>query len=92
VKVIPTDDVGGIAERMHVRANMGACHTALIGGYVVEGHVPVEAITKPIAEKPDVIGIATPGMPQGSPGMSGPKEPFTIYAFGPLGESTVVRF
>ncbi len=50
----------------------GSCHTALIGGYVVEGHVPVREIHRMLAEKPDAIGIAVPAMPIGTPGMDGP--------------------
>ena len=90
--VISTDDVDALKDKMHIPADMQSCHTALIGGYVVEGHAPVEAIAKLLADKPDVIGIAAPGMPQGSPGMSGPKEPFTVYAFGPQGEAEFMRF
>ena len=53
------------------------CHTVLLDGYVVEGHVPLEALTKLLSERPDIDGIALPGMPSGTPGMEGPK-------FGPL--------
>ena len=49
----------------------GSCHTALVDGYVVEGHVPAEAIIKLLDERPDVVGIALPGMPADSPGMGG---------------------
>ena len=90
--VISTDDLGAVKEKMHVPADMQSCHTALIGGYVVEGHVPVEAIAKLLAEKPQVTGIAVPEMPGGSPGMSGPKESFTAYAFGPQGKTVFMRF
>jgi len=90
--VISTDDVFGVKAKMRVPADMQSCHTALIGGYVVEGHVPVEAIAKLLAEKPPVTGIAAPGMPGGSPGMSGPREPFTVSAFGPTGSTEFMRF
>lgn len=61
-----------------------ACHTTLIDGYVVEGHVPVPLIERLLRERPEIPGIALPGMPQGSPGMSGIKaEPFTIYTISP---------
>ncbi len=60
---------------------MGSCHTAVIADYFVEGHVPIEAVEKLLSEKPDVDGIALPGMPQGSLGMSGQKTAaFRIYA------------
>ena len=54
-----------------------SCHTVLLGGYVVEGHVPLAALTKLLSERPDVDGVAMPGMPTGTPGMEGPR-------FGPL--------
>lgn len=52
---------------------LGACHTAKVGGYLVEGHVPAADIGKLLKERPDALGIAVPGMPPGSPGMEGPK-------------------
>jgi hypothetical protein len=60
------------------------CHTIEIGGYVVEGHVPATIIRKLLKERPKIRGISLPGMPDGSPGMSGIKrEPFVVYEFGP---------
>lgn len=57
-----------------------SCHTTMIEGYVVEGHVPMHTLNRLLTEKPKIRGIALPGMPEGSPGMSGQKkEPFTIY-------------
>jgi hypothetical protein len=59
------------------------CHTLLIDGYVVEGHVPVAAVKRLLAERPAIRGISLPGMPAGSPGMNGEKtEPFTVYEIG----------
>lgn len=59
-----------------------SCHTTVIAGYAVEGHVPVEAIAKLLAERPELDGIALPGMPPGSPGMGGIKQaPFEIVGF-----------
>ena len=65
-----------------VPAEAQSCHTVLLAGYVVEGHVPLEALTKLLAERPELDGIALPGMSTGTPGMAGPR-------FGPL---TVVGF
>lgn len=60
-----------------------SCHTAMLGDYFVEGHVPVEVIVKLLEESPDVAGVSLPGMPSGSPGMPGEKtERWTIYALG----------
>ncbi len=72
---VQTFDEGNLAarERLGLPARYGSCHTALIGGYVVEGHVPAREIRRLLAEKPDAIGIAVPGMPMGSPGMDGPE-------------------
>ncbi len=80
VDVKDMDDVTPVKDRFGVPDDLWSCHTAVIGGYTVEGHVPVEAINRLLAEKPQVKGIALPGMPSGSPGMPGPKtEKFIIY-------------
>lgn len=84
VKVVATHDLplikkqaGGVSEQLE------GCHTTLIDKYVVEGHVPVKTLDKLVSERPDIRGISLPGMPQGSPGMTGRKsEPFTIYEIG----------
>ena len=74
-------DMGAIKEQYGVPANMQSCHTAIIGDYFVEGHMPLEAINKLLLEKPDIDGIALPGMPSGSPGMPGAKkEAWDIYS------------
>ena len=72
---VQTHDSGNttMRARLGLPAKYGSCHTALIGGYVVEGHVPVREIRRLLADKPDAIGIAVPGMPVGSPGMDGPE-------------------
>lgn len=90
-KVIAMDDVTPAKQRLKVPESMQSCHTAVIDGYVIEGHVPVEAIDKLLAERPKVTGLAAPGMPQGSPGMSGRPEPFVVYAFGPDGTRPFMR-
>lgn len=82
VETHDTDAVEEIKGRMGVPQDLWSCHTASIGDYVLEGHVPVEAIDKLFAERPKVSGIASPGMPLGSPGMNGPKEPNVIVTFG----------
>lgn len=65
----PTSEMSGIKVDMGVPYNMGSCHTAVVDGYVVEGHVPAEEVKKMLDERPDAIGLAVPGMPIGSPGM-----------------------
>jgi hypothetical protein len=76
------DDVAEIKDSAGVPASVEGCHTTLMGGYVVEGHVPIEAIDKLLRERPGIDGIALPDMPAGSPGMGGAKtEPFEIRSF-----------
>jgi hypothetical protein len=89
-------DEGNLAarERLGLPARYGSCHTALIGGYVVEGHVPAREIRRLLAERPDAIGIAVPGMPIGSPGMDGPeyggrRDPFDVLLVHRDGSSRV---
>ena len=80
VTVTPTHNMSLISRQHGVPEKLAGCHTMLIGGYVVEGHVPVDAINKLLSEHPNIKGISLPGMPEGSPGMTGKKaEPFTVY-------------
>jgi hypothetical protein len=81
VNTMPTNDMKAIKQKYNIPSDMGSCHTTIIEGYVVEGHVPMEAIEKLLIEKPEIDGIALPRMPSGTPGMPGPKkEPWIIYA------------
>ncbi|MGE4278635.1 MAG: DUF411 domain-containing protein [Magnetospirillum sp.] len=91
-KVIATEEIDKVKRQFGVPARMESCHTAIIDGYVVEGHVPVAAIEKLLKERPKATGLSAPGMPQGSPGMSGDKEPFVVYLFGPDGAQPFMRF
>lgn len=79
VKTIFVEDQS-IKEKYNVPQEMRSCHTYEIEGYFVEGHVPIEAINKLLEERPNIDGIAVPGMPSGSPGMPGIKRaPFVVY-------------
>ena len=69
VKAVNRDDLAPIKQRAGVPSAMSACHTALVDGYVVEGHVPAQAIRKLLQERPNTLGLAVPGMPANSPGM-----------------------
>ena len=81
VTVEPTNDLAEISQKAGVPEDLEGCHTMFVGDYVADGHVPVEVIRKLLAEKPAIAGITLPGMPSGSPGMTGPKtENWTIYA------------
>lgn len=80
VEIIATQELPVIKRRNGVLTALESCHTMLIDGYVVEGHVPMTTLDRLLAERPAIKGISLPGMPAGSPGMGGPKtEPFTIY-------------
>jgi hypothetical protein len=81
VEEIPTDTLASVKKQKGVPDQLGACHTAVIDGYVVEGHVPVEAINKVLKERPEAKGIAVPGMPAQSPGMAEVPGPVDVYFF-----------
>ena len=83
-------DMPSVKRTMGVPDALQSCHTAVVGKYVVEGHVPAAAIKKLLAEKPTVMGLAVPGMPVGSPGMEGsPQQPYNVIAFERDGKTRV---
>lgn len=80
--------------RLGLPRQYGSCHTALVGGYVVEGHVPVADIRRLLRERPQALGLAVPGMPIGSPGMDGPayggrRNPYQVLLIGKDGSAQV---
>ena len=80
VNIIETPDISSVKKANGVRPELQSCHTVVLDGYVIEGHMPIGAIRKLLSERPAIKGIALPGMPFGSPGMGGMKErPFVIY-------------
>lgn len=87
-------NVNGLAEvnaRLGVPKAAEACHTAVIAGYLVTGHVPADVIRRILKDRPDIAGIAVPGMPTGSPGMDGPKQPYDVVSFDKAGKITVIE-
>lgn len=71
-----------IKEQYGIPGELEGCHTGVVGGYVVEGHVPAEVLRRLLRERPAVAGLAVPGMPPGSPGMEGPPpEPYNVVTF-----------
>ena len=83
ISVKETNDMSLIRRQHGVSEKLEGCHIMIIDGYVVEGHVPAASIKKLLAERPKIKGISLPGMPDGSPGMSGAKtEPFKVYELG----------
>jgi hypothetical protein len=91
VDIKPVDDIAAISKGAGVPADYQGCHTLMLGGYAIEGHVTVDIIHKLLNEHPaDVVGISLPGMPTGVPGMSGPYEgPYKVYAIKKDGTASV---
>lgn len=85
----PSDTLDAVKEHYLVPEELESCHTAVIDGYVVEGHVPAESINKLLEERPDVQGISVPGMPTGTPGMGNDGTPFEVYLFDDNGDRTL---
>jgi hypothetical protein len=91
--VVQPRDVANVDEIKHtmgVPERLQSCHTAVVGRYVVEGHVPADLVKKMLAEQPQIVGLAAPGMPEGSPGMEGAKkDKYEILTFDRAGKTTV---
>lgn len=84
------DDLAAIKRRFGVPDALQSCHTGLVAGYVVEGHVPADLVKRLLAEKPSGLGIAVPGMPIGSPGMEGgTPEKYDVLLFDNRGRTTI---
>ncbi len=83
IKDIVSDDMQAIKKKYGVPEKLASCHTAIVNGYVIEGHVPAADIEKLLKIKPKVIGIAAPGMPMGSPGMEmgGKQDDYDVVSF-----------
>ena len=83
-------DLAEIKAKHKVPAQLQSCHTSLVGGYVIEGHVPADDIKRLLRERPAIVGLAAPGMPAGSPGMDVPHAPaYDVIAFDKNGKTHV---
>ena len=92
VTVENTRELMAVKRREGVPTDLSSCHTALVNGYVVEGHVPASVVQAFLDEAPEAVGLAVPGMPIGSPGMEGRNpEAYDVYAFDADGGRTVFR-
>jgi hypothetical protein len=90
VKVHDMDDLAAVKSANGVPARLGSCHTARVGGYVLEGHVPAADVKRLLAERPAAKGLAVPGMPMDSPGMDGNTGvPYAVILFGGAEGDTV---
>jgi len=90
--VTESSNMAAVKDSKGVPASARSCHTGVIGGYVIEGHVPAEDIKRLLKERPNVVGLAVAGMPSGSPGMevpSGTIAPYDVLAFDKTGKTSV---
>ncbi|HEX2135264.1 MAG TPA: DUF411 domain-containing protein [Microvirga sp.] len=95
VEVIETAEINRIKVRLGIPQDLASCHTAEMGGYVLEGHVPADAAKRLLSEKPSAKGLAVAGMPVGSPGMEVEgvaPEPYDVVLFGPAGRTVFARY
>ncbi len=94
VRVTEMEDLAALKARYGVTAELASCHTALIGGYVVEGHVPAADVARLLKESPEATGLAVPGMPVGSPGMEmgSEQDPYEVVLFGSGTRETFARY
>jgi len=84
------DDLDAVKKRFAVPADLQGCHTAVVAGYYIEGHVPLDAVTRLLTEKPEIAGLAVPGMPAGSLGMGDdPRATYDVIAIAKDGTSKV---
>lgn len=93
--VIESVEMNAHKLRLRVPPALASCHTAEVGGYVIEGHVPAEAIVRLLSERPAATGLAVPGMPVGSPGMEVAgmaPDAYDVVLFGPGGQSRFARY
>jgi hypothetical protein len=91
VEVRYTDDMPAVKAEQRVPADLASCHTAVVDGYIMEGHIPADVIHRFLQERPRALGLAVPGMPLGSPGMEGPYPPerYEVIRFDRDGNRTV---
>lgn len=92
VKTTDLPDLDDVKERHGVPTDVWSCHTAVVDGYAIEGHVPAADVRRLLKERPRVLGIAVPSMPLGSPGMEvpgRPAQPYRVLTFDKQGKTTV---
>jgi|EndMetStandDraft_2_1072991.scaffolds.fasta_scaffold115276_1 hypothetical protein len=86
VSVTESTELNAFKARLGIPADLRSCHTGQLANYLLEGHVPAVAVQRLLRQKPEIAGLAVPGMPVGSPGMEvegAPSEEYTVVAFGP---------
>lgn len=91
-RVENVNNLAPIKQNHQIPAQLQSCHTAIVDGYIIEGHVPAADIERLLTERPDIAGLAVPGMPVGSPGMEAAgaaNQPFDVVAFDKEGQMYV---
>lgn len=91
VTINESNDMAAVKRVHGVPEALQSCHTALIGRYVIEGHIPIADMQRLLAEAPEAIGLAVPGMPQSAPGMDNPGQPYKVILFGPGKQAIYAR-
>jgi hypothetical protein len=92
VQVEDVNDLSAVKRNQQIPPQLQSCHTAIVDGYIIEGHVPVAEIERLLEERPNIAGLAVPGMPIGSPGMEVDgmaDEPYNVIAFDKSGQMQV---
>ena len=92
VEVENVADLTAVKARYQVPSELQSCHTAIVDGYIIEGHVSVTEIERLLTERPDIVGLAVPGMPSGSPGMDAggsTLQPYDVIAFDKSGATEI---
>jgi hypothetical protein len=93
VRLVESRNIDAVKQRLGVPTDLASCHTAEVGGYVIEGHVPAGAIQRVLGERPPAVGLAVPAMPTGSPGMEGgTPETYEVVLFGEQGRRVFARY
>lgn len=92
VQVVETAELNRVKTRLGVPFDLAGCHTAEVESYVIEGHVPASALKRFLTERPQATGLSVPGMPNGSPGMTGEYEEYEVTLFGPNERRVYARF
>jgi hypothetical protein len=92
VQVVETTELNRVRTRLGVPFDLAGCHTAEVENYVIEGHVPASALKRFLTERPRASGLSVPGMPNGSPGMTGEYEEYEVTLFGPSERRVYARF
>ena len=92
VQIEDVQNLNTVKGQNQVPSQLQSCHTAIVDGYIIEGHVSVTEIERLLDERPDIVGLAVPGMPVGSPGMEGPRsDPYDVLAFRADGRYAVYQ-